>query len=110
MAFIAEQGSQSVQEMTKAYDDFLALTEEIERAVIAEEYDKLAGLLEKRGDLFDNFLQQPLRATEQFLQRIIACEERCLVLATEKKAALQNELNGVRGQRKLERAYGRHAG
>ena len=105
-----EQKVQSVQEMTGAYDDFLSLTEEIEQVVVAEEYDKLAELLEKRSEIFDNFLQQPMQATEKFLQQILASEERCLALASQKKDALQKELQGVRGQRKLEKAYGQHGG
>ena len=104
----AMEGSQSGTETTGAYERFLSLTEEIEQVVAAEEYDKLAELLEKRSDIFDNFLQQPLQETEQFLRRIIASEERCLKLASEKKDVLQKELGGVRGQRKLERAYGQH--
>ena len=93
-----------------AYESFLCLTENIERVVVAEDYDKLTELLEKRAEIFDSFLQQPLQETEQFLRRILACEERCLKLATEKKGILQKELQGVRNQQKLERVYGQHAG
>jgi len=105
-----EKQTHSVRDMAGAYDDFLLLTEEIEKAVGAEEYDKLTDLLEKRSEIFDNFLQQPLQATENFLQKILACEERCLALASEKKEALQNELKGVRSQQKLEQVYGQHRG
>ena len=105
----ATERKQSVDEMTEAYERFLSLTEEIEGVVAAEDYDKLTVLLEKRSEIFDNFLQ-PLQATEQFLRRILVCEERCSKLAAEKKDALQKELGGVRGQQRLERAYGRHAG
>lgn len=104
------QNEQSVQEISGVYDSFLSLTEEIESVVVAEDYDKLAELLEKRSEIFDNFLQQPLQATEQFLQKILACEERCLKLAAEKKEVLQKELHGVRSQQRLEKAYGQHGG
>lgn len=88
------------------YEQCLALTEEIERAILAEEFDRLPELLDQRSAAFDRVLAQPLRDAEEVIRRIMASEERCMGLAARKQEGLRQELGGVRKQQRLERTYG----
>ena len=88
------------------YDQCLALTEEIERVIQAEEFERLPELLDQRSAAFDRLLAQPLREAEEVIRRIMASEERCMGLAARKKEGVQTELGGIRNQKRLERSYG----
>ena len=104
MADAARENSLTTEDVGP-YEQCLALTEEIERVIRAEEFDRLPELLDLRSAAFDRVLAQPLREAEEVIRRIMATEERCMELAARKKEGVQQELGGVRKQKRLERAY-----
>jgi hypothetical protein len=91
--------------------DLLQMTREIEQALGASDPERLPSLLARRGAIFARLNVEVIPPeAEALLREIRASEERCLAMAAKQKKELQVELLAVRGQCKLEKAYGKFNG
>ncbi|MBC8317233.1 MAG: hypothetical protein H8E41_04965 [Desulfobulbaceae bacterium] len=95
--------------MELLYKNVLQLTEDIEICLERGGSD-ISPLLSRWQKAFS---QLPGAIPHQDLagctERIIACQERCVRLAMEKKKELQIEMQETRNRKKLHQAYGKHA-
>jgi hypothetical protein len=88
-------------------NELLQITIEIENTLAEEATEKLSPLLARRREIFAGLDLQALSAADVTLLRSVrASEERCQVLAGIQAGQVQAGLTAVRGQRRLEKAYG----
>jgi predicted DNA-binding transcriptional regulator YafY len=89
-------------------DELLSITREIEKSLGVEDTEKLVDLLARRREIAGRLDSQACTPEEAWalLHGIRECEERCTAVARVQAEQVQAELLAVRGQRKLERAYG----
>jgi hypothetical protein len=94
--------------MESLYKDVLQLTEKIESLLEHGDGD-IAPFLIKWQEAFS---QLPGEISSQdvatVIERIIACQERCVGLALEKKKEIQSEMQETRNRKRLHQAYGKH--
>jgi hypothetical protein len=88
--------------------ELLSITQEIEKKLGFEDGEKLVDLLTRRREIFGRIDPQACRPEEALalLHGIRKCEERCMAMVRLQAEQVQAGLLAVRGQRKLERAYG----
>ena len=95
--------------MESLYKDVLQLTEKIEGLLENGDGD-IAPLLNEWQKAFSRLPDDlPHQDLAVWAERIIACQERCVGLAMEKKKELQTEMQETRNRKRLHQADGKHA-
>ncbi len=95
--------------MESSYKEVLCLTGQIESLLESGEGD----IVSRFREFQKAFSRLPAAIPHQdlavWVERIIACQERCVSLAMEKKKELQAEMQETRNRKRLHQAYGKHA-
>ena len=94
--------------MKSLYKDVLQLTGKIE-SLLENGDGNIASLLNEWQKAFSRLPGGiPSQDAAVMAERIIACQERCVGLAMEKKKELQAEMQQTRNRKRLHKAYGKH--
>ena len=95
--------------MKSSYQNVLQLTEKIESTLEGGDVD-IISLLGKWQEAFGRLPQKiPSHDMAIFAERIVACQERCMLLALKKKKEVLAELLVAKNKKRLHQAYGKHA-